>query len=529
MRLNKDLFLPFLRSGIQSIESHLLSSNMYKDGAWATEVEIFAMAHLLKVDIYTFSQGHWLRFCVNDVEPSSHKEVGSIYLNHCMENHYNVVLTVFGKNIEKENLLLKKQKKITSEYNKRLRDRERKQEQRNSSSKHGDKPSGNETRKQSLKRRYQDDQSYREKKLKTAFERYREDKEFQASVKLAANEKYHTDISYRERCKQRNNQRGIIKYATDPEHRENVKSKSVKKYAENAEHREIMKKKSVKKYADDEQHREFVRKKSIEKYKSDKDHRTKVNSASIQRYKKNEAFRKKKLQAAAEKYRGDEIIRSNTKASSKIRYASSVKVRLEKKETVIKRRNALKSTLENKDEVVRAFKEKASEGPDYSCCCCDRLLFENQVNKCEQEMYSRNIQASNVAEMCFQEKYSHSCSNSCPKNCSRSNLWICYTCHRKIIKGDIPAESAFNKMCLDEIPMELKDINSLEKHLIAMHIPFMKVIVLPHGGQQNIHGPVVCVPSDTRKVTKLPVKQGEDVLLRIKLKRKLNYKGYHEY
>ena len=178
---------------------------------------------------------------------------------------------------------------------------------------------------------------------------------------------------------------------------------------------------------------------------------------------------------------------------------------------------------------MRAFKEKASEDPDYSCCCCDRLLFENQVNKCEQEMYSRNIQASNVAEMCFQEKYSHSCSNSCPKNCSRSNLWICYTCHRKIIKGDIPAESAFNKMCLDEIPMELKDINSLEKHLIAMHIPFMKVIVIPHGGQQNIHGPVVCVPSDTRKVTKLPVKQGEDVLLRIKLKRKLNYKGYHEY
>ena len=97
MRLNKDLFLPFVRSGIQFIESHLLSSNMYNDGAWATEVEIFAMAHLLYVDIYTFSQEPWLRFCVNDVEPSSHKEVGSIYLNHCTEIHYNVVLPVFGK------------------------------------------------------------------------------------------------------------------------------------------------------------------------------------------------------------------------------------------------------------------------------------------------------------------------------------------------------------------------------------------------------------------------------------------------
>eukprot|EP00105_Crassostrea_gigas_P043473 XP_019927621.1 PREDICTED: uncharacterized protein LOC105339877 [Crassostrea gigas] len=52
---------------------------------------------------------------------------------------------------------------------------------------------------------------------------------------------------------------------------------------------------------------------------------------------------------------------------------------------------------------------------------------------------------------------------------------------------------------------------------------------LPHGGQQNIHGPVVCVPSDLKKVTSLPMKPEEDLLLRVKLKRKLNYKGYIEY
>ena len=147
------------------------------------------------------------------------------------------------------------------------------------------------------------------------------------------------------------------------------------------------------------------------------------------------------------------MVRSKPKALSKNRYASSAKVRLEKKESVNKQRNALKCELENEDEVLRVFKEKASEGPAYSCCCCDRLLFENQVQKCEQEMYSKNIQAANAAEICLQEKYSHSCSTSCPKNCSKSKMWICYTCHRKILKGDIPAESAFNKMCLDDIPM----------------------------------------------------------------------------
>ena len=139
------------------------------------------------------------------------------------------------------------------------------------------------------------------------------------------------------------------------------------------------------------------------------------------------------------------------------------------------------------------------------------------------------MNASNVASLCIQEKYCHQCTESCPINCTKYRLWICYTCHRKILSGKIPAEAAVNNMALEEIPKELTELNYLEKHLIALHIPFMKVMALPHGGQRNIHGPVVCVPSDLRKVTNLPMKKGEDLLLRVKLKRKLNYKGYYEY
>ena len=68
---------------------------MSKDGTWATDVEIFAMAHLLKVDVYTFSTGNWLRFSVEDVEPCRLSETVSIYLNHTMENYYNVVVAFF--------------------------------------------------------------------------------------------------------------------------------------------------------------------------------------------------------------------------------------------------------------------------------------------------------------------------------------------------------------------------------------------------------------------------------------------------
>lgn len=157
------------------------------------------------------------------------------------------------------------------------------------------------------------------------------------------------------------------------------------------------------------------------------------------------------------------------------------------------------------------------------------VMFQNQVQKCERNTYTKNEKANAVANLCIQDKHCHKCDQSCPQNCIKSKLWICFTCHRKILSGNIPAEAAANKMALEDIPNEMKELNSLEKHLIAIHIPFMKVIALPHGGRQNIHGPVVCVPSDLKRVTKLPSKPGEDLLLKVKLKRKLNYKGYAEY
>lgn len=40
---------------------------------------------------------------------------------------------------------------------------------------------------------------------------------------------------------------------------------------------------------------------------------------------------------------------------------------------------------------------------------------------------------------------------------------------------------------------------------------------------------VVCIPSLLKKETRLPMKLNEDMLSRVKLKRKLNYNGYFGY
>lgn len=220
---HKELFQPLLNNE-PSVDSHISSTQMYQDGKWATDVEIFATAHLLHTDIYTFSRGCWLRFSIKDVEPSERNRTEAIYLNHQHQNHYNVVLSV---NADHTDLT-----QIPNEYEKRCRNRKRMQEIRQTPSGNAKKQCYAEKRRQSLRKRYKSDLQFREKKLKAASKRYLCDEEFQANVKNIRKQRYHADVEYSTKTKERSK----IKYATDSEHRQKVKERIVVKYATDQDH-----------------------------------------------------------------------------------------------------------------------------------------------------------------------------------------------------------------------------------------------------------------------------------------------------
>ncbi|XP_026113641.1 LOW QUALITY PROTEIN: uncharacterized protein LOC113092282 [Carassius auratus] len=195
-----------------------------------------------------------------------------------------------------------------------------------------------------------------------------------------------------------------------------------------------------------------------------------------------------------------------------------------------------KSQLKMKeiDYVIEQFKQKISTGPEYVCSVCHRCCFKMQVKKCNQNKYSKSIQAGCMAEKCITLKYLHDCNTDCSENCVYKNspaasLWICHTCDTKIYEGKMPAESVANNLSLDPIPTELSSLNSLEQHLIGMNIPFMKMLALPRGGQNGICGPVVCIPSNVSEVVNVLPRSENDFMIPIKLKRKLTYKGHYEY
>lgn len=150
--------------------------------------------------------------------------------------------------------------------------------------------------------------------------------------------------------------------------------------------------------------------------------------------------------------------------------------------------------MENQDEVVKVFKQRQCKAMIIRVVvvidCCFKTKFKD-VNAIHmpkmikqhmlQECAFRIITATNAQIHALKIALSQTYG---------------FVTHVIGTIGNIPVEAAFNNMALEDISEELKQLNSLGKHLIAIHIPFMKVFALPHGGQQNIHGPVVCVQSD---------------------------------
>jgi len=112
----------------------------------------------------------------------------------------------------------------------------------------------------------------------------------------------------------------------------------------------------------------------------------------------------------------------------------------------------------------------------------------------------------------------------------KKKTWICTTCQRYFKTAKVPPQALINNMMLPAVSQDVQLLNVLEKHLVSPVIPFMKIVVLPKSSQKGIHGSVICVNSDVLQMMKvLPRPVSEDTLIKVKLKRKLSYKGHHLY
>ena len=147
-------------------------------------------------------------------------------------------------------------------------------------------------------------------------------------------------------------------------------------------------------------------------------------------------------------------------------------------------RLAKKLKVETVDNAMKNFKAECKKQPVYICTSCHRLLWRKGVQKFSIHKYNKI--KPEITQLVLDKKYGISSIDG--------SMYICHMCHRALKLGRIPSQSKANRMTLDEIPDELKDLNTLELHIICKRILFMKLVKLPRGKQKGIRGAAVNVP-----------------------------------
>ena len=215
--------------------------------------------------------------------------------------------------------------------------------------------------------------------------------------------------------------------------------------------------------------------------------------------------------------------------------------------TKVSKLNCTEEAIESEQEKLvkkahHLFEKKCNEGPVFVCTCCHRLLYKKSVRLLHKDKYAG---ASKRKQACMLEAIRQKISKDGKQKQDVANqiidmkylypsndgfLYMCFNCCRTIKKGNMPKIVKINGFHLNEVPKALKDLNDMEKHLIALRIPFMKMVSLPRGKQKAIHGPCVNVPAKIDTLCKLlPRLPGTAHIIPLKLKRKLRYKSAYMY
>ena len=110
---------------------------------------------------------------------------------------------------------------------------------------------------------------------------------------------------------------------------------------------------------------------------------------------------------------------------------------------------------------------------------------------------------------------------------SKKQLYVCKSvCQKHLFKNDYSNIAEKNFLYTGDLPETLCDINPTECRLIAQRFMFMKIKLLPAGGQRSISGPVINVLVDPQEnCLKLPRKLSDIGTLPVRLKRKIEYKS----
>ena len=179
----------------------------------------------------------------------------------------------------------------------------------------------------------------------------------------------------------------------------------------------------------------------------------------------------------------------------------------------------LKNTLYQKsgrkkystEKAVAKFKEEVKKGPFYICVVCNRTLYTRTVQMFEKNKYQ--VETCSVFDYMVRS--------------ADGKQYICIICHKKSLKGTVPAQTVCNNLQIFELSSRFRDLRKLEKIIIAKQLLFKKVTIMPKAQCPKIKGAICNVPVNADDICKvLPGGMDNNGVVQLCLKKKLNFKSH---
>ena len=223
--------------------------------------------------------------------------------------------------------------------------------------------------------------------------------------------------------------------------------------------------------------------------------------------------RQQKIDNEKKKYDEDALHRQQKlkaqKAYDKKKYDKNEEFRNKRKRDSIE-------YYKNQDQILRIIKKNFQlhdSGMDFLCVSCLRLHSRSNVSK-----YKKNRNEDRDQKLLLIEK---------SKNCDGS-YYSCHTCRPGLIKG-LPRLN-FRKIkdldSIGSIPNYLPDLNLMEKYLLKLTIPFIRVAHVPRTPNLKLVGGSICIQANiSHSIERLKI--NPENIIPVSFKRKLTYKGFY--
>jgi hypothetical protein len=189
---------------------------------------------------------------------------------------------------------------------------------------------------------------------------------------------------------------------------------------------------------------------------------------------------------------------------------------LSKKSSEIRRKKYSYEYYKKQDKILKIIKnnfQSHDSGMDFLCVSCLRLHNGNNVSK-----YKINRNEETDKKLLLIEK-SQKYDN---------NYYLCHTCRPALNKG-LPRLNFKKLQDIDNIgsiPNILPDLNLMEKYLLKLTIPFIRVAHVPRTPNLKLVGGSICIQANiSHTIEKLKI--NPENIIPVSFKRKLAYKGHY--